>query len=77
MKKGFMFIDENIVLDFPMSDELKECVDIMDKAFAENDTGAWDEYYDVIGLDAKTEHACGRITSDQMHAIWERYHTGG
>ena len=37
MRKGFMYIDEEITLDFPMDEELKRYIDGMDKAFEEND----------------------------------------
>ncbi len=77
MQKGDMVIDETINIDFPMRDILKEDVEALEKAFVEDDISTWEIYWDIIGIVAKNEHACGYITSDQMHAIWERYYTGG
>ncbi len=77
MRKGFMYIDETIALNFKMPDELQEYIDGMDKAFEENDTETWDYYHEVIGEFAKNTHSEGLITSEQMHAIWERYGTAG
>lgn len=77
MRKGFMFIDETIKLDFEMPEDLKEYIDGMDKAFKENDEMSWDFYHEVIGEFAKNVHNEGLITSEQMHAIWERYGTAG
>lgn len=77
MRKGFMFIDETIKLDFEMPEDLKEYIDGMDKAFEENDEMSWDFYHEVIGEFAKNVHNEGLITSEQMHAIWERYGTAG
>lgn len=77
MKKGFMYINENISMDFPMPEELREYIDGMDKAFEENDEDTWDYYHEVIGEFAKNTHSEGYITSEQMHAIWERYGTAG
>ena len=72
-----MFIDETIKLDFEMPEDLKEYIDGMDKAFEENDEMSWDFYHEVIGEFAKNVHNEGLITSEQMHAIWERYGTAG
>lgn len=77
MRKGFMYIDEDISMDFPMPEELREYIDGMDKAFEENDETTWDYYHEVIGEFAKNTHSDGYITSEQMHAIWERYGTAG
>ena len=77
MRKGFMYIDETISVDFPMPEELREYIDGMDKAFEENDEMSWDFYHEVIGEFAKNVHNEGLITSEQMHAIWERYGTAG
>ena len=77
MRKGFMFIDETIKLDFEMPEDLKEYIDGMDKAFEENDEMSWDFYHEVIGEFAKNVHNEGLITSEQMHTIWERYGTAG
>ena len=77
MRKGFMFIDETIKLDFEMPEDLKEYIDGMDKAFEENDEMSWDFYHEVIGEFAENVHNEGLITSEQMHAIWERYGTAG
>lgn len=77
MRKGFMFIDETIKLDFEMPEDLREYIDGMDKAFEENDEMSWDFYHEVIGEFAKNVHNEGLITSEQMHAIWERYGTAG
>ena len=77
MRKGFMFIDETIKLDFEIPEDLKEYIDGMDKAFEENDEMSWDFYHEVIGEFAKNVHNEGLITSEQMHAIWERYGTAG
>lgn len=77
MQKDFMFIDENIVLDFPMPEELKEFIDGLDAAFESGNISDWDYYHEVIGEFAKNEHNEGNITSEQMHAIWERYGTAG
>lgn len=77
MRKGFMFIDETIKLDFEMPEDLREYIDGMDKAFEENDEMSWDFYHEVIGEFAKNVHNEGLITSAQMHAIWERYGTAG
>lgn len=77
MKKGFMYIDEEITLDFPMPTELKEYCDGMDAAFERNDQPTWDYYHEVIGSFAKQEYSVGHITFDQMYMIWERYGTAG
>ena len=77
MQKGFMFIDERIPMNFSMPEELREYIDGMDKAFEENDIDMWDYYHEVIGEFAKNCHNCNQITSEQMHAIWERYGTAG
>lgn len=77
MRKGFMFIDEEISMDFPMPEELREYIEGMDKAFEEDDIESWDYYHEVIGEFAKNTHNEGLITSEQMHAIWERYGTAG
>ena len=78
MRKGFMFIDENIKLDFPMvNPEFKEYIDGMDKAFDEGNQVKFDYYWEAIGAFAKNEYHVGNITSEQMHAVWERYGTGG
>lgn len=77
MQKGFMYIDETIPMDFPMPEELREYIDGMDKAFEENDDVTWDYYHEVIGEFAKNCHNQNKITSKQMHAIWERYGTAG
>lgn len=72
-----MYIDEEISMDFPMPEELREYIDGMDKAFEENDIDSWDYYHEVIGEFAKNMRNMGCISSDQMHAIWERYGTAG
>lgn len=77
MKKGFKYIDEEIKLDFPMPEELKEYCDGLDKAFEENNDLDWDFYWEAIGSFAKNCCYEGTITGDQMVAIWERYGTGG
>lgn len=77
MRKGFMYIDEEISMDFLMPEELREYIDVMDKAFEENNEMDWDYYHEVIGEFAKNCHNEGFITSEQMHAIWERYGTAG
>ena len=77
MKKGFMYIDETIPMDFPMPEELREYIDGMDKAFEEDDSATWDYYHEVIGEFAKNTCSEGLITSEQMHKIWERYGTAG
>lgn len=77
MWKGFMYIDEEIPMNFPMPEELREYIDGMDKAFEENDTVMWDYYHEVIGEFAKTCRNNNQITSEQMHAIWDRYGTAG
>ena len=77
MRKGFMYIDEEITLDFPMDEELKRYIDGMDKAFEENDEQSWDFYHEVIGEFAKNEYNRGALTFNQMTAIWERYGTAG
>lgn len=77
MKKGDMFIDEEIILDFPMTDEFKEYINGLDKAFEENDSRSWNFYIEVIGEFAKNEYNVGNLTSEQMHMVWERYGTAG
>ena len=77
MQKGFMYINENIKLDFEMREELQHYIDSMDEAFEENDEIKWDYYHEVIGAFAKNEWACGYITTKQRDAIWERYSTAG
>lgn len=77
MRKGFMYIDETIPMDFPMPEELREYIDGMDKAFEENDSVTWDYYHEVIGEFAKNCCSCGEITEEQREAIWERYGTAG
>ena len=56
MRKGFMYIDETVKLDFDMPEELKGYCLGMDKAFEENDTDTWDYYHEVIG-----EFGAGRV----------------
>lgn len=77
MTKGDMFIDEEITLDFPMTDEFRRFINGLDKAFEENDKIKWEYYHEVIGEFAKNEHNVGNLTSDQMHMVWERYGTAG
>lgn len=77
MQKGFMYIDETIKLDFDMPEELQAELTILDKAFEENDVATWDVYYDSIGAYAKGMYSMGKITSEQLHKIWERYGTAG
>ena len=72
-----MYIDETIPMDFPMPKGLREYIDGMDKAFEENDEDTWDYYHEVIGEYAKNCCNQHKITSRQMHAIWERYGTAG
>lgn len=72
-----MYIDETISMDFLMPADMREWIDNTDKAFEENDDVTWDYYHELIGVIAKTEHAIGTITSEQMYAVWERYSTGG
>lgn len=76
MQKGSMFIDENISVDFPMSPILEETVDGLNTAFDSGDELTWATLWEIVGLTAKTEHACGRLTHEQMVRIWERYGTG-
>lgn len=75
-RRGFMAIDKTIKLDFPMRNDLKEITDNLDRALEENDYDSWNINWEIVGLVAKTECACGRLTSKQMHMIWERYGTG-
>lgn len=77
MRKGFMYIDETVKLDFDMPEELEEYCLGMDKAFEENDTDTWDYYHEVIGEFAKNTCSEGLITSEQRDKIWERYGTAG
>lgn len=77
MRKGFMYIDEEITLDFPMTQWLKESTDNLNIAFETNDYDLWLTEWDIVGVIAKTDHACGYITSEQMHKVWERYGTAG
>lgn len=77
MKKGFMYIDETVTLDFPMPDELQRYIDGMDRAFEEDDTDSWDFYHEVIGEFAKNTCNEGYITTEQRNKIWERYGTAG
>lgn len=77
MTKGDMFIDETITIDFPVSDIMRETINGLNKAFEDNDIITWNMLYEVVGLTAKTDHACGLLTHDQMVSIWERYGTGG
>lgn len=77
MRKGFMYIDETIELDFDMPEELREEIEKLDKAFDENDVNTWDMYHESIGAYAKGLYSMGKITSKQMHKIWERYGTAG
>lgn len=77
MQKGFMYIDETVTLDFEMPDELKKEIELMEKAFADNDESTWDLYHETIGVFAKGLHSEGKLTSEQMHKIWERYGTAG
>lgn len=77
MKKGWMYIDEEIILDFPMSEEFEEYIRGLDKAFEDNDESKWNYYWEAIGEFAKNEYHIGNITSEQMHMVWERYGTGG
>ena len=77
MRKGFMYIDETVELDFDMPEELKEYCLGTDKAFEENDTTTWDYYREVIGEFAKNTCSEGYITSEQRDKIWERYGTAG
>lgn len=76
MQKGFMFIDETIILDFPMSQSMKEAVDNLDNAFETGDVLLWDKWHEITGVIAKTDNACNMLTHDQMVLIWERYGTG-
>ena len=77
MRKGFMYIDETIKLDFKMPEELQEYIDGMDRAFADNDEDTWDYYHEVIGEFAKNTCSEGLITTEQRNKIWERYGTAG
>lgn len=78
MRKGHMYIDEEIILDFPMvNEEFKEYTEKLDEAFEEDDWMKWNYYWEAIGEFAKNEHAIGNITSEQMHMVWERYGTAG
>lgn len=77
MRKGFMYIDETITLDFNMPEELKEELTILDSAFENEDTATWDMYHESLGEYVKGLYSAGAITSKQMHMIWERYGTAG
>lgn len=76
MQKGFMFIDETIILDFPMSKNMKEAVDNLDNAFETEDELLWNKWHEITGVIAKTDNACNMLTHEQMVSIWERYGTG-
>lgn len=76
MQKGSMFIDETVSINFPMSHVLEETVNGLNAAFNSGDELTWATLWEVVGLTAKTEHACGRLEYEQMVAIWERYGTG-
>lgn len=77
MRKGFMYIDETVVLDFDMPEELREYVNELDKAFEVDDEVTWDTYHEVIGEFAKNTCSEGLITTEQRNKIWERYGTAG
>lgn len=77
MRKGFMYIDEIISIDFDMSEELHEYIDGMNKAFEGSAEDACDYYHEVIGEFAKNTCSECLITTDQMYKIWERYGTAG
>lgn len=72
-----MFIDKDIKLNFPMTDEFKKFIVELDKAFDDNDPVKWDYYWEVIGEFAKNEFYEGNLTSEQMQMVWERYGTAG
>ena len=77
MRKGFMYIDETVKLDFDVPEELREELNILDMAFENGDTETWDLYHESLGEYVKGLYSAGDITSKQMHMIWERYGTAG
>ena len=72
-----MYLDESIKLDFEIPEPLNTEIKEMDKAYYADDIIKWDYYHESIGTYAKIEHACGRLTHEQLMKIYERYGTAG